>query len=441
MPKLFLVGLILVSLVVFMPVSASSLAEDMPPPPPDILSTTPHVSPIVSLSSDTPDPSNLPPPDPLIPPLVTVDTPTLSDIPPASASGDVYIGPRPITEIVIHHSGSPQSAAYTAVQTVEGYKRYHMQSVHPGIYSDESTWGSLPAQEGFPDGYSNGTGYNTNDIDYHFLISAAGEVIVGRPLSSIGWNASNWGSNVRNIGICFIGNFDSVQPTEAAIQAGIKLVSDLLVRYSIYTISQHSQYAAKSCPGYVFPFAKFKEDAFHKAGIFSDTHYTDWFHGSLVDHGMIVDHVITGYPDGSFRPSAPVTRAEFVSMIWRASASPKVVYKLNFWDTVGHWADPAIQWATQTKLISGYGANTFRPDKSITRAEAAQIMRLWRVLSDGLATATTYPDVPISAWYAMSIHCVTVHGLMFGYADGYFRPERPITRAEAITINTRIILP
>lgn len=85
------------------------------------------------------------------------------------------------------------------------------------------------------------------------------------------------------------------------------------------------------------------------------------------------------------------------------------------------------------KYITGYQDGTFRPDQSITRAETAAMMA--RIIKlETKESSTTYKDIPNTYWAKDSIIALTTQHLMNGYADGTFRPEQPITRAEMAPI-------
>lgn len=88
--------------------------------------------------------------------------------------------------------------------------------------------------------------------------------------------------------------------------------------------------------------------------------------------------IITGYPDGTFRPDAPVTRAEFAAIAARFDEKSART-TASFRDIYGHWAERYISRSAELGWIRGYTDNTFRPDQSITRAEAMALIN--RVLN------------------------------------------------------------
>jgi hypothetical protein len=79
--------------------------------------------------------------------------------------------------------------------------------------------------------------------------------------------------------------------------------------------------------------------------------------------------IVTGYTDNSFRPTANITRAEFVTMLARFE-TPSGVVSHPFMDIMGHWAEEAIADAFRLNWVKGYESGGFRPNAPITRAEA-----------------------------------------------------------------------
>ena len=83
--------------------------------------------------------------------------------------------------------------------------------------------------------------------------------------------------------------------------------------------------------------------------------------------------------------------------------------------------------------LSGYPDNTFGPDRSMTRAEVAQMFYAL-LLDKDVPVTVTFSDVPADAWYAEAVNTLASLGMVEGYADGTFRPDNTITRAEFVTI-------
>ena len=95
-----------------------------------------------------------------------------------------------------------------------------------------------------------------------------------------------------------------------------------------------------------------------------------WYNKAI--NAAVQRGIMKGYPDGTFRPNAPITRAEFTQMIWTIDNKPYGI--APFADVIGHWAERPIGSEYQAGRIMGYPDGTFRPDADITRAEAVVIL-------------------------------------------------------------------
>ncbi|MCH5352507.1 MAG: S-layer homology domain-containing protein [Acutalibacter sp.] len=148
---------------------------------------------------------------------------------------------------------------------------------------------------------------------------------------------------------------------------------------------------------------------------------------------------VEGYGDLTFRPERHITRAEFVSMVVRSLGgfSSKAYYGSYFKDVDDkQWYASAIGYAKTMGIIDGYGDGTFRPNNPITRAEASRILADTAQLS--ASTYGTFTDVNPDAWYARYIDALAEAGVADGYGDGTFRPGNYITRAEATKLIVQI---
>lgn len=141
---------------------------------------------------------------------------------------------------------------------------------------------------------------------------------------------------------------------------------------------------------------------------FSDVKSSDWYNNAVST--MVNAGVITGYNDGTFRPSDPITRAEFATIAARFLSDP---YSLQdrFYDTEGHWAEVYINRAAEVGWINGYNDGSFRPNQAITRAEAMTLVNavLGREPHEDhlLANMIIWPDNPKTAWYYEEIQEAT----------------------------------
>ncbi|KGF10730.1 hypothetical protein HMPREF1633_09105 [Tissierellia bacterium S5-A11] len=138
-----------------------------------------------------------------------------------------------------------------------------------------------------------------------------------------------------------------------------------------------------------------------------------------------------GYPDGTFRPDASITRSEAAAMIARLKGydlSDKAAPKFS--DTKVGWFKAAINAVFKNGLMKGYQDGSFRPNEKITRAEFAQMIKN---IDKSNSAVATFTDVK-GHWAEAAINQAYGNGRIKGYPDGTFKPDAPITRAEAVTI-------
>lgn len=139
-----------------------------------------------------------------------------------------------------------------------------------------------------------------------------------------------------------------------------------------------------------------------------------------------------GYPDGTFRPDEAVTRAEFAAFVNRAFATPRAAQGADFPDVPADaWFYQEVSNAVEAGLMSGYPDGTFRPQQNIIRQEAAAVLS--RLLNLAPAPGQVFADADeIASWAQNAVAAVSAAGIMGGYPDGTFRPLAPITRAETL---------
>lgn len=182
---------------------------------------------------------------------------------------------------------------------------------------------------------------------------------------------------------------------------------------------------------------------------FRDVPSTHWANQSI--YSAVEKGYFKGYSNGTFRPKANITRAEFAALIARVADYETVQSTAGFSDMKGHWAESAVNAAVGMGFIKATDyPNGFQPGKALTREEMAK----W--LSSGLAandaeyqqawsdTKTTvlpvkeYFQGKISQTKAPSIAIVMGTGLMKGYTDGSFGLTQTTTRAEVSAIVLRL---
>lgn len=115
-----------------------------------------------------------------------------------------------------------------------------------------------------------------------------------------------------------------------------------------------------------------REYYYSVSNTFTDTDSSDWFHVAVST--LAKAGVLTGYEDGSFQPNRSITRAELVTIAMSFFDFAQENSEELFTDVAGHWADASINFAAQLGIVTGYGDGTFAPDKTITRAETITII-------------------------------------------------------------------
>lgn len=150
--------------------------------------------------------------------------------------------------------------------------------------------------------------------------------------------------------------------------------------------------------------------------------------------------IVSGYPDGTFKPDNPITRAEFVKIINKVIGT-KGKSDVPFKDVnEKNWFYDEVAKAIKSGYVEGYGDNTFRPNKPITRQEAAKIIvTAFRLEGISLSNDSSFIDQnKIDNWAQEYVTILKNRGYIYGYADGTFRPNNPITRAESVKMITKI---
>jgi parallel beta-helix repeat protein len=144
--------------------------------------------------------------------------------------------------------------------------------------------------------------------------------------------------------------------------------------------------------------------------------------------------VIAGFPDGSFKPNEPVTRAQFAAIINKAFAPQAQQQATNFSDvSTNFWAYNAIQTATRSPFLAGYPNNTFRPQLEIPRVQVLVALANGLGLSANNQNVTSvYADADqIPSWAQPSVAAATSRGLVVNYPTAtQLNPSRQATRAE-----------
>ena len=149
---------------------------------------------------------------------------------------------------------------------------------------------------------------------------------------------------------------------------------------------------------------------------------------------------VIGYTDGTIRPNNDISRAEVATIFFRLltdEAREQYDKTTSSFSDIkdGAWCCRAVSTLTNMGIIKGYTDGTFQPNKSITRAELATIIARFAKLD---VNTKTFSDIT-GHWAQKSIELAAGNGWINGYEDGTFRPNNNITRAETFAMINRVL--
>ncbi|MFD2330887.1 InlB B-repeat-containing protein [Cohnella sp. GCM10020058] len=152
--------------------------------------------------------------------------------------------------------------------------------------------------------------------------------------------------------------------------------------------------------------------------------------------------IVSGYADGTFKPGRSVTRAEFAVMLMNALKPQGDGTALTFADKakIGSWAQKSVAQAVYAGIINGYEDGTFRPNAEITRAEmASMIAKVLRQTGESVAATGFADDKDIPDWAKGAVAAMKKLGIIEGKGANRFAPGDKATRAEAVTVLLKML--
>lgn len=168
---------------------------------------------------------------------------------------------------------------------------------------------------------------------------------------------------------------------------------------------------------------------------FGDVKKSDWFYNAVAD--VASKGIVAGISDTAYEPNGTLTRAMFITMLHRYAGEPVVNFAMSYTDIGESWYTEAVRWASSTGVVKGFDNNSFRPDDSITREQAAAMLQRYAEFakeSNPLWNETnilSYDDFDtISEWAISSVQWAAGAGVMKGRTDSTINPSENITRAE-----------
>ena len=179
-----------------------------------------------------------------------------------------------------------------------------------------------------------------------------------------------------------------------------------------------------------------------KAGSFRDVTSTHWAFASVERAAEL--GLVTGYSDGTFRPDTPVTRAQFVLMLWRMCGKPAAAKAASFADASADWYQDALSWAVEKGYVNGLSDTRFGPDAPITRQQATAILfRLnggqsgTELTLTGIYEQTFADSTTIASWAKDATWWAVYHELVSGVGGSRIAPEANASRAQIAAILLR----
>ncbi|MGN8739484.1 S-layer homology domain-containing protein [Bilifractor sp. HCP3S3_D3] len=154
--------------------------------------------------------------------------------------------------------------------------------------------------------------------------------------------------------------------------------------------------------------------------------------------------VTAGTTTTTFSPSSTVSRGDMITWLYRYAGSPAVSTTTKFKDVKdSDYYAKAVAWATSKGITFGTSDTTFSPKKAVTRAEMISFLYRYSQAvgkTDDESGKSDFNDVLSSKYYASAVAWGAENGVVAGYADGTFRPDKTCTRAEGVSFIYRAVM-
>ena len=164
---------------------------------------------------------------------------------------------------------------------------------------------------------------------------------------------------------------------------------------------------------------------------FTDTRPSDYYYDAV--QWAVNREITSGTSETTFSPDAPCTRAQMATFLWRTQGRPETAAANRFRDVPsGSYYETAVVWALEKGITTGLSATVFGPDETLTRAQ--MVTMLWRAAGSPAAkTAAAFADVPSDSYYAQAVAWAAENGITTGTGNGRFSPNEACTRAQIVT--------
>lgn len=174
--------------------------------------------------------------------------------------------------------------------------------------------------------------------------------------------------------------------------------------------------------------------------VYSDVCETDWYYADV--QYVSSHHMMQGYADGRFDPEGRLTRSQLAQILYNLEGRPAVNGTDRFYDTDPNaWYGPAMAWAVESGILTGYGNGNIGPNDPVTREQLAVMLLRYAQLNDlevdGRADLSGYADSSAISGYALeAMACANAAGIVQG-SGGKLLPGGTTSRAQTAAMLTR----
>ena len=281
----------------------------------------------------------------------------------------------------------------------------------------------------------------TNATDFEMDLSGVSLYVAPQPPRGGG------GGSVNYCTVSFNSNGGSVVSSakvkkEGTVSAPAVPIKDGFVFEGWYTdkeLTQKYDFSTLVTKSFTL-YAKWTEkDAEATTGLkFTDIKKDAWYYDvvkTIVEKGLM-----NGISETEFAPEKEVTRAMFVTILYRAAEEPKVAAGTNFTDVAAdQYYAKAVAWANANGIVKGISETEFAPDNNITREQMAVILYRYKKAQKTDKTTNYADENSISEYAFDAINWANAQGIMNGNEDGTFAPLRNSSRAEAAAVFVRLL--
>jgi hypothetical protein len=220
--------------------------------------------------------------------------------------------------------------------------------------------------------------------------------------------------------------------TEATAKSVLSADQNTYISAHAYNCTPPGSDTCKTAHGFVY------SPQFPMLSTFTDVEFTAWYAEQI--NSAVDKNIMKGYPDNTFKPDNPITRAEFVQVLYNLAGMPTVSGSSDFTDVAASdWYAKAVTWAVNKGVTSGRGNGIFAPSDPVLREEAVTFLCRYAQFKgdtrDFSGIKLTFKDATaISGWAEFFVKWSVGANIVAGYQDNTFRPSNKMTRAEAATI-------